>query len=365
MRIAFVLSGFGAGGAEKVVNLLAHHRQSQGDTVHVLAVNAGDPASYFPYDPGIELSTLGGSGNGAGRVSGTGRRILALRRRLAELAPDLVVSFLTKVNVMTGLATLGLDVPIVLSERNNFLSQAKSPLWRLAGPIAGRRAARLVMQTKEACLALPFSLQSRAIVIPNPVASMRAARPSDGSRIVAVGRLEKQKGFDLLLEAFAQVAARLPAARLTIFGEGPERGALEKQARDLGVADRVHMPGVTRSPGDWVVEGDIFVLSSRFEGFPNVLLEAMAAGLAVIAFDCPWGPSEILDNPDAGLLVPAGDVGRLADAMARLATDSDLRQRLAATGAAEAAARYSLPSVLALWDAVIAVAVTAPAAVPA
>ncbi|TGV62805.1 glycosyltransferase, partial [Mesorhizobium sp. M2D.F.Ca.ET.160.01.1.1] len=113
-----------------------------------------------------------------------------------------------------------------------------------------------------------------------------------GTRFVAVGRLEKQKGFDLLLEAFSRVARQLPMVTLVIFGEGPERAALEQQARGLGIADRVRMPGVTNSPVGWLSVGDIFVLSSRFEGFPNVLLEALMAGMATVAFDCPWGPAD-------------------------------------------------------------------------
>ncbi|WP_018185279.1 glycosyltransferase family 4 protein [Kaistia granuli] len=361
MRIAFVLSGLGAGGAEKIVNLLAHHRQRCGDSICILAVNADSPESYFPYDPDIRVVTLGGRRHGMTRVTATGRQILDLRRRLAELKPDLVVSFLTKINVMAGIATVGFDAPVIMSERNNFQSQAMSPIWRLAGPIAARRAARMVMQTSDACQALPPGLRSRTTIIPNPVAQPEdlVSLPGDGTRVVAVGRLEQQKGFDLLLEAFARFVRHVPSGRLTIFGDGPQRAALEQQARELGVGDRVRMPGVTKSPGDWVLAGDIFVLSSRFEGFPNVLLEAMTAGLATIAFDCPWGPSEILNSPDLGILVTAGDVGRLSDAMLRLVADPDLRHRLAAAGAHAAAERYSMSSVLSRWDSVIADAVMA------
>jgi glycosyltransferase involved in cell wall biosynthesis len=365
VRIAFVLSGLGAGGAEKIVNLLAHHRRQSGDAIHILAVNADGPESYFPYDPDIKVSTLGGRGLGSQgrRIAGASRQIIALRRRLAEISPDLVISFLTKINVITGLATIGFDTPVIMSERNNFKSQSMSSVWRLASPLAARRASRLVMQTADACDALPPGLRSKATIIPNPVALPDgfAPLPGDGTRVVAVGRLEEQKGFDLLLEAFARFARQVPAGRLTIFGEGPQRGPLERQAQDLGIADRVHMPGLTKRPGDWLLAGDMFVLSSRFEGFPNVLLEAMMASLPTIAFDCPWGPSEILSSPDMGVLVPAGDVDQLGDAMLRLAGDPELRHSLGASGARVAAARYSMPSLLARWDGLIADAITVPA----
>src|SRR5690606_32032149 len=118
------------------------------------------------------------------------------------------------------------------SERNNFTSQTMHPLWRMARPLAARRAIRLVMQTKTARLALSSDLRGRAVVIPNPVAlpDGPSALPRDGACFVAVGRLDPQKGFDLLLAAFARVVRQIPNAQLTIFGEGPQRAALEREA---------------------------------------------------------------------------------------------------------------------------------------
>lgn len=361
VRIAFVLSGLGAGGAEKVVNLVARHRQDCGDRIDILAVNADRPDSYFPYDRDTGIWPLAGRQAATVPLAGTGRQLIALHRRLAALAPDLVVSFLTKINVLAAIASLGVGAPLVLSERNNFTSQTMNPVWRIARPLAARRAVRLVMQTEAARAALPTALRARATVIPNPVAVPDTAptRPRDGARFVAVGRLDPQKGFDLLIAAFARVVRQIPTAQLTIFGEGPQRTALERRAIDLGVGDHVCLPGVTEFPGEWVNAGEIFVLSSRYEGFPNVLIEAMTASLATIAFDCPWGPSEILASPDSGLLVPAGDIEKLGDAMLRLAIDPALRHQLSAAGASAAAAHYSMPAVLAQWDAVIADAVTA------
>lgn len=359
MRIVFVLSGLGAGGAEKIVNLLAHHRIARGDTVHVIAVNGTGPESYFSYDGAISVEPLANENRQILPISGMGGRLLALRHRLHALRPDLVVSFLTKINVLVGLATWGLDTAVIMSERNNFRSQEMHVFWRVARPLAARLSTSLVMQTNEACRCLPDKLRAKAVIIPNPVAlpSACARSPGDGTRLIAVGRLDKQKGFDLLLQAFRSVAAAAPAATLTIFGEGPQRAALEQQVRDLNLSERVRMPGVTRSPADWISAGDIFVLSSRFEGFPNVLLEAMTAGLAVIAFDCPWGPSEILSDPDTGLLVPAGDVEQLGDAMCRLIADRTLREKLASAGPAAARTRYATSSVLQLWDDTIAASV--------
>lgn len=357
MRVVFVQAGLGAGGAEKVVSILARQRAEAGDDVHVLAFSTPREGSYFAYPESVRIETpRSESRNPALRIP---RRILWLRQRFRQLKPDLIASFLTKPNVLTLAASRGLKIPVIISERNNPTVQAAHPLWHPAGLLLARSAARLVMQTEQARANLPARLRKKAVVIPNPCVIPTGARKNsgDGSRLVAVGRLDRQKGFDLLLEAFAQVATKIDRATLTIFGEGAERAALQEQARKLGIAERVRLPGVTRSPGEWLDAGDIFVLSSRFEGFPNVLVEALAAGFAAVAFDCPWGPSSIVSHEKDGLLVPAEDVEALAQALQRVITEADLRHALAAA-APQAASRYELSNVLGQWTDVFAQAVS-------
>ncbi|HWV13485.1 MAG TPA: glycosyltransferase [Sphingobium sp.] len=194
-------------------------------------------------------------------------------------------------------------------------------------------------------------MRRRHWVIPNPTYApiqLDDARPN-GRRIVAVGRLVPQKGFDLLLAAFAQVADRIPDWSLTIWGEGPERVRLEAQRDALGLRDRVALPGVTREHGGWLREADIFILSSRFEGWGIVIGEAMAAGVPVISFDCRWGPGEMISDGISGLLVPDGDIAALGEAIAALSADADQRLRLS-EGARMAAQRFTIDRVLAQWE---------------
>jgi glycosyltransferase involved in cell wall biosynthesis len=355
MKIAFVQSGLGAGGAEKIVNLLAQHRLSLGDEVHVFAFSEEPNGSYFPYDKRIHIETPPPSAlDSGGRLLRVAGRLKWLRSRFKAQRPDLVVSFLTRVNVMVMLASLGLRIPVVISERNNPLRQGAHPFWYPTGIALARGAGAVVMQTEAAYDMLPKSLKSRALVIPNPcvIPSNKHRSDGDGSTIVAVGRLVRQKGFDLLIDAVARLSADLPRVKLIIFGEGPDRGALEAKARALGVADRVSLPGITATPGAWISAGDVFVLSSRYEGFPNVLVEALAGGLPAVAFDCPWGPADILTHEKNGMLVPAENVEALAASLKRVLNDPAMRRRISAA-APSAAARFSLKNVLASWDAIL------------
>ena len=149
---------------------------------------------------------------------------------------DVVVSFLTKINVLALLAKTGTGTPVIVSERNNPLQQRSNPLWGLLLRWLYPRAAAIVMLTERSKICLPATQRSRAIVIPNPMlAPPVEARLEGPPALVAVGRLNEQKGFDLLLRAFADIAEEIPDWRLIIWGEGPDRVALEQQVRDLGI----------------------------------------------------------------------------------------------------------------------------------
>jgi glycosyltransferase involved in cell wall biosynthesis len=167
----------------------------------------------------------------------------------------------------------------------------------------------------------------------NPVTHRWFAEPAPV--IVSVGRLSKEKGYSYLLEATARIL-RERQVRLVIVGEGPERAELEKQARELSIAESVDLIGYRENPYKYLARGDVFVLSSLWEGLPAVIVEAMACGVPVVATDCPSGPNEIITNESEGLLVPPEDHKALAKAILKVLSDADLADRMRATGKARA-----------------------------
>jgi glycosyltransferase involved in cell wall biosynthesis len=197
-----------------------------------------------------------------------------------------------------------------------------------------------------------FAVSGAVTAIPNIVTTPELHRADRAKEILAMGRLAPQKGFDLLLEAWALAAGQLSDWSLRIVGEGPMRDQLVQLANNLKIGDRVTFAPFSNNPFSLYAQCGIFVLSSRFEGFGLVLIEAMSCGAACISFDCPNGPSEMIRHGVNGLLVPAEQVSALADAMVKLAEDPTLRQRLG-NAALSASKPYSEPRVAAQWHDVL------------
>ncbi|WP_433421994.1 glycosyltransferase family 4 protein [Microtetraspora malaysiensis] len=188
------------------------------------------------------------------------------------------------------------------------------------------------------------------VVIPNAL-TPGDRRPADlaGRIVIAAGRLTRQKGFDLLIKAFAVVADAHPDWQLRIYGDGRERARLQHLIHGLHLDNHVFLMGGTTALEEEFAKGAVFVLSSRFEGFGMVLVEAMAHGLPVVAFDCPHGPGEIVTHGTDGLLVPPRDVSGLVTAIGRLVADEPLRHRLGSAARATAA-RYEMDDIRLRWE---------------
>jgi glycosyltransferase involved in cell wall biosynthesis len=194
----------------------------------------------------------------------------------------------------------------------------------------------------------------RLAAIPNTVRAIAGERADPEARTaLAAGRLTPQKGFDLLIPAWAQVAAARPDWNLAICGRGERREQLAALVDQHGLQEHVALEPAAQDLAQRMRAASIYVLSSRFEGFPLVLLEAMAAGMAVVAFDCPTGPGEVIDDHRNGLLVPCKDVDALAAAILEMIEDDELR-RTCADAALETAQEYTMEAIGPRWDALLA-----------
>jgi glycosyltransferase involved in cell wall biosynthesis len=195
---------------------------------------------------------------------------------------------------------------------------------------------------------------TRVEQIPNALPELGGGTSAlEEKAVVAAGRLTGQKGFDLLIRAFAQVVPERPDWELRIYGDGSQRAELERLIAELGLNGSVRLMGATSDIGEELARASVFALSSRFEGFGMVLVEAMSKGVPVVSFDCPRGPSEIVDDGVDGVLVPNGDVDALASALVELTGDEQRRRSLGAAGL-EKSRRYEIGAIGARWDALLA-----------
>ncbi|MFW7340459.1 glycosyltransferase family 4 protein [Pollutimonas sp. H1-120] len=365
MRILFFVSSMHAGGAERVAATLASGWARRGDSVTLVPTYTKKGSCFYSLNPAVRLIWL------ADRMGWLGRTLLpslskwfAIRRLVRETNPDVIVSFLTNVNVVVLFATRGLGVPVIVCERTNpaFSSSAGTFLQRLRR-FSYPWANAVVLQSQDSVDAFRQMVPraKELLVVPNPLPpdlrdlAIAPSAPVAARRLVlGMGRLVPFKRFDALIQAFAALANDYPDWDLAIWGEGPQRDELMQQIQDTGLASRISLPGRTEQPWQEMAKADIFVLTSQVEGFPNVLLEAMALGRACVTVDCPSGPRELSQDGKYALLTPLGDQPALCRAMAQLMDDSTLRDVMGRHAAASVQERYGLPEILLRWDEVMA-----------
>ena len=341
MQILTLVPTLRNGGAERVVSNLTRE-WAKSHRVTIVLFDASDPRYEHGgriVDFGLRLPMSDHPLKSLKKVGSVGVLLVRLIHLLRQEQPDRIFSFMEQSNF----------VAIIAAALTGYLDRLHvsvrvNPSWLPSmHRILLRYLYRLPAQVIAVSEGVKRELESmqvpttRISVIPNPIAKPdgqviepRSRSPLTNRFILGVGRLHQQKGFDRLLAAYRGLGQ--PELHLVILGEGEQRRTLVSSAQELGVAERVHFPGWVTEVETWYRNAACFVLSSRFEGWPNVLVEAMANGCPVVSFDCQYGPSEIIEDGRNGLLVPEGDVEGLTMAMARVVDDEALRRNLVIKG---------------------------------
>jgi glycosyltransferase involved in cell wall biosynthesis len=289
------------------------------------------------------------------------RRLIALRRTLRRARPDIALSLMSTPNVLLALASHGIAGLSAVGSERSF--PPRLPLGRLWSAMRkkmyGNLTAVVTLTQECADWVKQHSSAKRVPVIPNPVLwPLQMHEPliapdsictSERRILLSVGRLAAEKNFELLIKVFAELAADFPEWDLVILGEGPERPALEERVGAAGLAARVLLPGIAGNVGEWYVRSELYALTSRFEGFPNALAEALAHGLPAVSVDCDTGPRDIVRHGVDGLLVAPGDTDGLKAALSRFMQDSGLRTAFGLR-AVEARERFSIQRVAGMWE---------------
>ncbi|KVS38474.1 glycosyltransferase family 4 protein [Burkholderia ubonensis] len=363
MKIVLLNHSMRCGGAERVTANLANNWAERGCDVAVATFVSSD-ADFYKLDSRVarvDLALAGASSGVLGGMLANVRRLAAVRRLFKDRRPDVVIGVMTVPSVLCILGGIGLRLKVIATEHNHPPMLRMSAVWETLRRLTFRHADAVVALTAETGAWLAHHCRCRNVsVIPNPVAlPLEVMEPrlapmdsisADTRLLLAVGRLAPQKGFDLLIQAFEKIRERGPGWKLVILGEGEARGTLQSAIAERGLDDLVLMPGRAGNIGEWYGRADLYVMSSRFEGLPMTLMEAMGSGCAAVSFDCDVGPRDIIrDGIDGVLVNPAGDVGALADALLKLMVDTRERERMASM-ANDVAARFAPSRILSLWE---------------
>lgn len=365
MKLLFYIQSFSPGGAERVAATLANHWAMKDWEVTTVTVD-GTERDFYALDVRVRRVALDmaiRSRNPAQALRNNVCRVRALRRILEREKPDVSIAMMATSNATLALAGRLAGVVTVGSERTYPPAMPLGRFWEWVRRRTYPLLNGLVVQTEESAAWLRSHAPAKKIrVIPNPVnypmighephvAPSEVLAPFRGQRmLLAVGRFGEEKRFDRLLTAFAEVCEKHTSWSLVILGQGPMHAALIQQAEELGIRGRIALPGAVGNIGEWYEAADLYALTSRFEGFPNTLLEALAHGVPAVAVDCETGPREIVRDEVDGLLVPQDDPNALPAALDRMMGDADLRARFAER-AVEARERFAVERIAGQWEA--------------
>ena len=339
MKLAIYIHSLCTGGAERVAFHLANFWSRSGFEV-IIITNQSHEEYPYPIDSQVKQINLDAHGYNQSKFKGiidNIKRCHRLRKSIVSHEAEVVLSMGFTANVTLAFALFGLQVKTVGSERNYPAFDADGVHWHFLRKYSYRWLDTVVVQTEKAKEWIQSNTNAKKVeVLPNPVVFPLASQPPIVEPypkfrckiLLGVGRLQPQKQFDHLITAFSALAQDKPEWHLVIVGEGEQRACLGQSAKKLLLSDRIHFPGKVGNIADWYRHSDAFALTSKYEGFPNVLIEAMSHGLPVVSYDCDAGPSDVIESGVNGLLVKPDDIEVLIESLSLVMNDQDLRKKL-------------------------------------
>lgn len=325
MHIACMISSLIKGGSERVMCNLADYFVQQGNRVTL--VTQYQREDEYPLNPKVKriLSQITEAEMGRNRISNFIRRFQKLRNIWKTEKPDAILVFIGKNNFMALLTAWGLHIPVVVSVRADPNQEYPNRWMRFMARHLFKKAAGVILQTRECMEFFPKAVQRKSVILHNPVNEVFFENPYEGERehtIVTVGRIDENKNQALLLRAFALIAADYPDYQIILYGKGDQEENLKQLADNLEIADRVIFAGNESDVAGKIKKAGVFVLTSNTEGMPNALIEAMVLGLPVIATDCPCGgPRDLIEDGVNGILTPVGDVDKMKENLQHILND--------------------------------------------
>lgn len=363
MKLVIFINNLAGGGAERVAATLANHwaKKRWDITIVTLGPQCLDFYSLDPAVRRISLDLAGESANVLDALQKNVCRVIALRRTIKQQRPNVAMSMMSTPNVLLAFASMGIaDLRAIGTEHCYPPHLPLGAVWNaLRSRMYGRLAAVVALTQECAEWIRTHSSATCIPIIPNaacwplparlPIIAPDAFCSPERKVLLAVGRLSKQKDFEILIDVFSKLTLKHPQWDLVILGEGPERQSLAARIQDAALGARIFIPGIAGNIGQWYARADLYVMSSRFEGFPNSLAEALAHGVPAISFDCDTGPRDIIRDGVDGLLVQAGSACDLQAALDRVMGDSHLRKEMAAR-AIDARTRFSIEKIAGMWE---------------
>lgn len=378
-RLTITVPSLSLGGAEGVAAMMANHWAQAGDMVTLITLDSAENDTFELLETvqRYELGMMRESRNLLQAVFSNQQRVRRLSDVITKSEPDVVISLTDRMNVLTLLATHKLNVPVLISERSDPRHHPIGRLWSFLRKRTYPRATALVVQTQGVADYCRQWMKGTPIeVIPNAVPTPRSpdipvvteqmvlARPPSHI-IYGMGRLSYEKGFDRLIDAFSNLAKDFPDWKLRILGEGPLRESLQVTIDERGLQEQIELTGWVADPELYLDQGALFVLPSRYEGFPNALLQAMSRGLICLSFDCESGPADILREELPVMLLPSKHVSELSmiheleDVLRTFMNDEILYKEVAiAINSLKVTEQFSTSRYFQAWDTLIQTALS-------